>query len=77
MTQHDFDSRTPWVNGGDAGVHRERSPLSTTGSWILSVDDDRWRALVELLLPPGEIANTAREDDVVSGKLDRSRQRPA
>jgi hypothetical protein len=55
----------------------ETRPLGTAGTWILSVDDDRWRALVELLLPPGEIANTSREDEVVGGQLDRSRRRPA
>jgi len=53
------------------------SPHGTTGTWIISVDDRRWRALVELLLPPSEIASTSREDDEVSGQLDRSRRRPA
>ena len=77
MTQQDFDPRTPWTEGADAKATREQSLRSLTGMWLVSVDDDRWRALVELLLPPGELANTAREDGGVGGHLDRSRRRPA
>ena len=38
---------------------------STMCSWIIEVDDARWRALVDLLLPPAAIADVPREDDGV------------
>jgi len=38
---------------------------STTCNWTIEVDDARWRALVDLLLPPAAIADVPREDDGV------------
>ena len=48
---------------------------NTTSNWRAEVDDAGWRALVDLLLPPGEIAATPREDDAMRHLPDQDRRR--
>lgn len=49
-----------------SSVHTEEDTLtSTMCSWTIEVDDARWRALVDLLLPLAAIADVPREDDGV------------
>jgi hypothetical protein len=48
---------------------------NTTSNWRVEVDDAGWRALVDLLLPPGEIAATPCEDDAMRHLPDQDRRR--